>query len=137
MAGSPDRPRCSKCHHDCHCDNLVCSHPMGVGMTDKNAPCGCGVCECTPNRPDWGQLMWFFLISSIASSIIGSAADSWFSETKMGKWFYRKVDDVASWASRKLGLKVLADEENWKTKYPNVSLKIDKLEARIKQLEEK
>ena len=54
MAGSPDRPRCSKCHHDCHCDNLVCSHPMGVGMTDKNAPCGCGVCECTPNRPDWG-----------------------------------------------------------------------------------
>ena len=55
----------------------------------------------------------------------------------MGKWFYRKVDDVASWASRKLGLKVLADETNWKTKYPNVSLKIDKLEARIKQLEEK
>tara|TARA_Y100000310_G_scaffold320035_1_gene376018 strand:- start:1455 stop:1625 length:171 start_codon:yes stop_codon:yes gene_type:complete len=55
----------------------------------------------------------------------------------MGKWFYRKVDDVASWASRKLGLKVLADETNWKTKYPNVALKIDDLEARIKQLEEK
>ena len=84
-----------------------------------------------------GIKMWFFLISSIASSIIGSAADSWFADTKMGKWFYRKVDDVASWASRKLGLKVLADETNWKTKYPNVSLKIDSLEARIKQLEEK
>ena len=81
--------------------------------------------------------MWFFLISSIASAVIGSAADSWFADTKMGKWFYRKVDDVASWAARKLGLKVLADETNWKTKYPNVSLKIDKLEARIKQLEEK
>ena len=84
-----------------------------------------------------GVDMWFFLISSIASSIIGSAADSWFAETKMGKWFYRKVDDVASWASRKLGLKVLANETNWKTKHPNVSLKIDSLEARIKQLEEK
>ena len=83
------------------------------------------------------RLMWFFLISSIASSIIGGAADSWFSKTEMGKWFYREVDDVASWASRKLGLKVLADETNWKTKYPNVSLKIDSLEARIKQLEEK
>jgi hypothetical protein len=81
--------------------------------------------------------MWFLILSSIASSIIGSAADSWFADTKMGKWFYRKVDDVASWAARKLGLKVLADETNWKTKYPNVSLKIDKLEARIKQLEEK
>ncbi len=79
--------------------------------------------------------MWFFLISSIASSIIGSAANSWFSETKMGKWFYRKIDDVASWASRKLGLKVLNNETNWKKKYPNVSLKIDDLEARIETLE--
>ena len=79
--------------------------------------------------------MWFFLISSIASSIIGSAADSWFADTKMGKWFYRKVDDVASWASRKLGLKVLNNETNWKKKYPNVSLKIDNLEARIETLE--
>ena len=79
--------------------------------------------------------MCFFLISSIASSIIGSAADSWFADTKLGRWFYQKVDDVASWASKKLGLKVLQDEENWKTKYPNVSKKIDELEARIKQLE--
>jgi hypothetical protein len=84
-----------------------------------------------------GVDMWVFLISSIASAVIGSAADSWFSETKMGKWFYRKVDDVASWASRKLGLKVLQDETNWKTKYPNVANKMDDLEAIIKQLEEK
>ena len=84
-----------------------------------------------------GINMWFFLISSIASSIIGNAADTWFADTKLGKWFYRKVDDVASWASRKLGLKVLADETNWKTKHPNISLKIDILEARLKQLEEK
>ena len=84
-----------------------------------------------------GVNMWFFLISSIASSIIGSAADTWFADTKMGKWFYRKVDDVASWASRKLGLKVLQDETNWKTKCPNVANKMDDLEARIKQLEEK
>jgi hypothetical protein len=81
--------------------------------------------------------MWFFLISSIASSIIGSAADSWFADTKMGVWFYAKIDNVSTWASKKLGLKVLQDEINWKTKYPNVSIKIDSLEARVKQLEEK
>jgi hypothetical protein len=81
--------------------------------------------------------MWFFLISSIASSIIGSAADSWFADTKMGVWFYTKIDNVSTWASKKLGLKVLQDEINWKTKYPNVNIKIDSLEARIKQLEEK
>jgi len=79
--------------------------------------------------------MWFFLISSIASSIIGSAADSWFADTKMGVWFYRKIGNVSTWASKKLGLKVLQDEQNWRTKYPNVSLKIDKLEARLEKLE--
>ena len=79
--------------------------------------------------------MWTFLISSIASSIIGSAANSWFAETKLGIWFYKKVDNVSTWASKKLGLKVLADEDNWKKKYPRVNQKIDELEARINKLE--
>jgi len=79
--------------------------------------------------------MWFFLISNILGSILGSAADSWFADTKLGIWFYKKVDDVSTWASNKLGLKILKDENNWKTKYPNVALKIEKLEARIEKLE--
>ena len=79
--------------------------------------------------------MWFFLISNIAGSILGSAANSWFADTKLGIWFYNKVDDVSTWASKKLGLKILKDENNWKTKYPNVAEKIKTLEARIKKLE--
>ena len=79
--------------------------------------------------------MWFWLISAIAGSILGNAADSWFSQTKLGIWFYKKVDDVSTWASKKLGLKVLQDEEDWKKKYPNVSKHIDELEARIQTLE--
>ena len=79
--------------------------------------------------------MWFFLIYSISSSIIGMAAESWFADTKLGVWFYKKVDNVSTWASKKLGLKILQDEHNWKTKYPNVAAKIEKLEARINELE--
>jgi len=79
--------------------------------------------------------MWFWIISNIAGGILGNAANSWFADTKLGIWFYKKVDDVSTWASKKLGLKVLQDEENWKKKYPNVSKKIDKLEARINKLE--
>ena len=82
----------------------------------------------------WG-VMWFFLISNIAGSILGSAADSWFADTKLGIWFYNKVDDVSTWASKKLGLKVLQNESNWKKKYPNVSKKLDKLEARLEKIE--
>ena len=79
--------------------------------------------------------MWFFLISSIAGSILGNATDSWFADTKLGVWFYNKVDDVSTWASKKLGLKVLQDEGNWKKKYPNVSKKLDELEARLEKIE--
>ena len=79
--------------------------------------------------------MWFWLISSVASSILGSAANSWFADTKLGMWFYKKIDNVSTWASKKLGLKVLQDEDNWKKKYPNVSKHIDDLEARIERLE--
>ena len=82
----------------------------------------------------WG-VMWFFLISNIAGAILGNAANSWFADTKLGIWFYNKVDNVSTWASKKLGLKILKDEYNWKTKYPNVAMKIEKLEARIEELE--
>jgi hypothetical protein len=58
-----------------------------------------------------------FLISSITSSILGSAVDSWFAKTKAGTWFYKKVD------------------ENWKKKHPHVNQKIDELEAKINKLE--
>ena len=79
--------------------------------------------------------MWFWIISSIAGAILGNAADSWFTDTKLGIWFYKIVDNVATWASKKFGLKILQDEENWKKKYPNVSKKLDELEARINKIE--
>ena len=79
--------------------------------------------------------MLFWIISSIASSIIGMAAESWFADTKLGVWFYKWVDNVSTWASKKLGLRILQDEENWKKKYPNVSKKLEELEAKINKLE--
>ena len=79
--------------------------------------------------------MWIWVISAIAGGILGNAADSWFADTKLGIWFYKKVDDVSTWASKKLGLKILQNEDNWKRKYPNISKHIDDLEARIEKLE--
>lgn len=79
--------------------------------------------------------MWFWIISSVAGSILGSAADSWFADTKAGIWFYKKVDQVSGWAARKLNIKILAEEEAWKKKYPNVAKKMDDLDNRLSELE--
>ena len=79
--------------------------------------------------------MWFWLVSAIAGSILGSAADSWFADTKAGIWFYKKVDQISGWAARKLNIKILAEEDAWKKKYPNVAKKMDDLDNRLSELE--
>ena len=76
--------------------------------------------------------MWFWIISSVAGSILGSAADSWFAETKLGIWFYKKVDQISSWAARKLNIKMLAEEEAWKKKYTIIPNKKKKLPRKYK-----
>ena len=45
--------------------------------------------------------MWFWLVSSIAGAILGQATNSWFKKTKMGGWFYRKVDQCYNWAAKR------------------------------------
>ena len=79
--------------------------------------------------------MWLWLISSIAGSILGSAADSWFADTKAGIWFYKKIEQVSDWTAKKLNIKILAEEESWKKKHPNVAKKISDLENKVKYLE--
>ena len=80
--------------------------------------------------------MWFWLLSAIAGSIIGSATDSWFRDTKLGVWFYAKVDSLYTWASKRYGIKVLTDEQKRLKTFPALSKRLDQLESRIRVLEE-
>ena len=68
-----------------------------------------------------------------SSSILGNAVDSWFSETKLGIWFYDK-NDISGWAAKKLKLQTLSREEAWKKRYPNIAEKINNLEDKVKYL---
>ena len=79
--------------------------------------------------------MWLWIISAIASSILGSATDSWFSETKLGIWFYKKVDDVYTWTAKKLHIKILNEEDKWRKKYPRISKQFDDYDVTIAMLE--
>ena len=79
--------------------------------------------------------MWFWLISAIAGSIIGSATESWFRDTKLGIWFYNKIDRIYTWANKKYGLKLLTDEEDRMKKFPQLSKRLETLESQIKQIQ--
>ena len=79
--------------------------------------------------------MWSWLILAIAGSIVGSATDSWFRDTKMGIWFYAKMDNLYTWANNRYGLKILTDEKKRMAKFPVLSKRIVELEKRINDLE--
>jgi hypothetical protein len=79
--------------------------------------------------------MWFFLVKAIAGAIIGQATNSWFRKTKMGVWFYAKVDSWYNWAAKRYDLDVLSKEEKAMQRFPTLSKKMADLEKRIKQLE--
>ena len=79
--------------------------------------------------------MWFWMISAISGSILGSATSSWFEKTAMGRRFYQKMDNIYNWAADRYGLEVLKSEDKWRKKYPNISNKMDDLEQRLHKLE--
>ena len=79
--------------------------------------------------------MWFWMISAISGSILGSATSSWFEKTAMGRWFYLKMDNIYNWAADRYGLEVLKSEDKWRKKYPNIANKMDDLERRLHKLE--
>ena len=79
--------------------------------------------------------MWFWAISAIAGSILGSATDSWFRDTKLGVWFYAKVDSLYTWAAKRYGIKLITDEQKRMAKFPELAKRLDSIEARIRLLE--
>ena len=46
--------------------------------------------------------MWFFLIKAIAGAIIGDASAEWFKKTKVGLWFYKKVERLYNWSGKEI-----------------------------------
>ena len=79
--------------------------------------------------------MWFWAISSLAGSILGSASSAWFEKTAMGRWFYKKIENVYNWAAERYGFEVLKAEDKGRKKYPNVAKKMDELEQRLQEVE--
>ena len=53
----------------------------------------------------------------------------------MGRWFYKKIENVYNWAAERYGFEVLKAEDKWRKKYPNVAKKMDELERRLQEVE--
>jgi hypothetical protein len=81
------------------------------------------------------MVMWFFLIKAITGSIIGNATATWFKDTKLGVWFYKKIDSLYNWAAKRYNVKILTEEEKHMAKFPTLKKKLEDIETRLKKLE--
>jgi hypothetical protein len=80
--------------------------------------------------------LWIY--TSIIGSLAGAAALAYLSTTRVGLWGYSKFDASVDYLVARWGLKWLEQPEDaWRKRYPKITEKIDDLEARVKQLEEK
>ena len=75
--------------------------------------------------------MWFFLIKAMAGAIIGQATNAWFRDTKMGVWFYNKVDSLYNWAAKRYNVKLLTDEEKRLEKFPALKSRLEAIEKKL------
>lgn len=77
--------------------------------------------------------LYYWALTAIASSILGSAFSSWFEKTHLGIWFYAKVDQLMNWASERYGLEILKTENRFKKQYPTIYKRIEQLENQNKE----
>jgi hypothetical protein len=78
--------------------------------------------------------LWIY--TAIAGSIVGAIALAYLKDTRVGIWFYGKIDQTLDYLVARWGWTWFEQPTDaWRKKYPHVTKKIDELEARIIQLE--
>ena len=81
--------------------------------------------------------LWFFILKASASAILGQSTNAWFKKTKVGIWFYAKVDAFYTWAAKRYDIEIATKEERAMKKYPYLMSRINKLEQEVKKLKKK
>jgi len=78
--------------------------------------------------------LWIY--TALAGSIFGAIFIAYISTTRIGLWFYARVDRMLDYLVKRWGLTWLEQPEDaWRKKYPHVTKKIDDLEARLQHIE--
>ena len=80
--------------------------------------------------------LWIY--TSIAGAMLGAASLFYFKDTRIGLWAYAKFDSVLDYFRDKYGWTWLnQDPDAWKKVNPQISRKLQELEVRVADLEEK
>lgn len=80
--------------------------------------------------------LWIY--TALIGSLLGAAFLAYFKDTRMGIWSYAKLDGLLDFLVVRWGWTWFEQPvDSWRHKYPYVTKKIDELEKRINELENK
>ena len=80
--------------------------------------------------------LWIY--TGIAGSLFGAAFLFYFQSTRAGIWSYGWFDRILDYLVERWGLTWFEQPTDaWRAKYPHITKKLDELEKRITNLEEK
>ena len=72
--------------------------------------------------------MYWFLIKSILSAVLGSQFYQWYASTKIGIYFQNRIDQFMEYVSNKYHIELIKKQSKFEQDYPLMMERIEKLE---------
>ena len=72
--------------------------------------------------------MYWFLIRSIASAVLGSQFYKWYASTKIGIYFQNRIDQFMEYISKKYNITLIKKQSKFERDYPLMMERIEALE---------
>ncbi len=75
--------------------------------------------------------MYWFLIKSILSAVLGSQFYQWYASTKIGIYFQNRIDQFMEYISNKYDITLIKKQSKFERDYPLMMKRIEELEIEV------
>jgi hypothetical protein len=75
--------------------------------------------------------MYWFLIKSIVSAVLGSQFYNWYANTKIGIYFQNRIDQFLEYIAQKYDIEIVKKQSKFERDYPLMMKRIEELELDV------
>tara|TARA_B100001750_G_scaffold119063_1_gene94448 strand:+ start:2478 stop:2759 length:282 start_codon:yes stop_codon:yes gene_type:complete len=75
--------------------------------------------------------MYWFLIRSIVSAVLGSQFYKWYASTKIGIYFQNRIDQFLDYIAEKYDIEIMKKQSKFEKDYPLMMKRIEALELDV------
>ena len=79
--------------------------------------------------------MYWFLLRSILSAVLGSQFYKWYASTNVGIYFQNRIDQFMEYISNKYDITLIKKQSKFERDYPLMMKRIEELESEVYELE--